>query len=237
LLVVSLSGRIDGGPVAIASPSASPSARPTPSPDPTASPRPTPTPKPSATPKPQTSAGPGGGKDLCDPFLGIPCGADAGTYAPSKFTPAIRFELGRGWSVSANDPDLIALGRDEGSLTIVSAITVVYPNGQTTAAPDTARALVEAFIGTNDVAARKPVAQRVDKHKATRVDLAPTGDRVALFATDSQTYYLEANRTTRLLVVDAPGGPLVIAVAAGENQSLDRITPTTDPIVKSLRFR
>jgi hypothetical protein len=214
-----------------------------PSPNPTPSPRPTPIPKPTPDLKPGPGGGPGGpsgpdGKDLCDPFLGIPCGVDAGTYTPSKFTPAIRFDLGRGWSVSAYDTDLIHLGRDEGSLTMVSAVTTVYPNGQATAAPKSARALIEAFIETNGVAARKPVDQKVDKHAGTRVDLSPMGtNRVALFGTDSQTFYLEANRTSRLLVVDAPGGAVVFAVEPAENQTLDKITKTTDPIIKSLNFR
>ena len=61
--------------------------------------------------------------DLCDPFFGVACGLDAGTYEPTRFEPPIRFKLGGGWSVADSQPDLIALARDEGPLTFASAIT------------------------------------------------------------------------------------------------------------------
>ena len=123
--------------------------------------------------------------------------------------------------------DIIVLGRDTGVLTFASGLTAVYPSGGNAAqAPGTARGLVEAFVTTDGVAARKPSAGRVDKRRATIVDLSLTSPaRLALFATSDQTYYLEPHRTTRVFVVDGQDGPLVIAIEPADGTNLETFLP------------
>ena len=176
LLLAALPG---GGPsgVGFASPTQRPTARATA--QPTA--RPTATVKPQATPvatpvaTPATATGPKpagpGALDVCDPFFSVACGLDAGTYEPTHFVPAIRLKIGRGWSVADSRSEVLALTRDEGRLTFMSGITNVYPSGDPARAPATARLLVEAFIETDGVAAGKPADRKIDKHRATTVDL------------------------------------------------------------------
>ncbi|MEO8570536.1 MAG: serine/threonine-protein kinase [Chloroflexota bacterium] len=231
-----LSGRGDPGAIALVSPSTlrtpTPTARPTPTPTPT--PTPPPTPAPTAT----TARPPGVAADLCDPILGFACGLGKGAYEPSRFSPSIRFVLGDGWSASVWERDLIVLGRKEGNLTFAGAIATVYPSGSPTDPPGSAAGLVETFIGTDGVAAGKPASQRVDKRKATVVDLAPTGpDRVALFGTSTQTFYLEPSVTTRVTVIDGKDGPFVIAVEPAGDSTPAAILARTGPVVKSLQFR
>ena len=176
---------------------------------PTVKPTKAPTPVPKATPKPAAGAA----RDLCDPIFGFACGLEKGTYTPSRFEPPILFKLRDGWSTSVWESDLIGLDRQEGGLTFASGLISVYPNGDATDAPRSARLVAESFIDTDGVAARRPKASQVDKHKATIVDLAPTGpDRVPLFGTSTQTFYLEPFGTTRLIVIDGDDGVVVIAI-------------------------
>ena len=91
--------------------------------------------------------------------------------------------------------DIIGLGRDTGALTFASDPDAVYPSGDPVAAPTSAGRLIDAFVSTDGVAASRPQDGRVDKRKATFVDLTPAGDeRVGLFGTANQTFYLEAHR-------------------------------------------
>ncbi len=240
LFVAALSGRGDAGGLGLASQSSRATVAKTPTPQPTAAPTASPIPtvalKP--TPKPPPNTPTRGTRDLCDPFLGIACGLDPGTYEPSKFTPPTHFVLGGGWSVSVSEPDMFVIDRTEGSMTFASAITAVYPNGVATQAPTSARALVETFIETDGVAAGKPGGGRVDKRKSTIVDLTPTGpDRVPLFGTSTQTFYLEPVGTTRLTVVDGRDGPLVIAIEPAENSTIETIRKVADPVLKGFAFR
>jgi hypothetical protein len=237
LLVAALPGGDEGG-IAVATASPRPTrtpaatARPTARPTPTARPAP-PTATPRATPRPPGVAG-----DLCEPILGFACGLGAGTYEPSSFEPAVRFVLGEGWSTILSEPDIAALGRPEGVFTMAGSVSAVYPSGEPTAPPRSARALVEVLVGTDGVAASKPVERRVDKRKATVVDLAPTGsERVAIFGTAGQTFYIEVYGTTRVIVVDAKDGPLVIAIEPSEGSRLEDVLPAAEAVVDSLRFR
>jgi hypothetical protein len=175
---------------------------------------------------------------VCEPFFGIPCALGKGTYQPSRFSPPVRFKLGDGWGVTTSQPTLLALNRDEGVLTLASAISAVYPSGVAATAPSSARSLVETFIETDGVASGKPAATRVDKRKATSVDLAPTGpDRVALFGTGDQTFYLEPYGTTRIIVVDGKDGVLVIGIEPVEDSTLESLLPAAKAVVASLRFQ
>ena len=242
LLLAALPGRGGLGGVALTTPSPRPVATPTPTarptPTPTATPAPTKAPKPTPVPKTDPKTRGPGALDVCDPFFGVSCGLDAGTYEPTRFTPPIRFKLGAGWSVADSQQDLLALVRDEGRMTFASGITSVYPSGDPVAAPTQARMLVEAFIETDGVAAGKPSQKHVDKHRATIVDLAPTGNgRVALFGSGSQTFYLEPNGTTRITVIDSDAGPLVVAIEPSADGTPDAIVRIATPIVTGLQFR
>jgi serine/threonine-protein kinase len=238
LLLAALPGR-DSGLTAIAShtprPSRTPVPTPRPTPTPSPTPAPTPTPRPTAKPTP-IPAGKAG--DLCDPIFGLACGLGAGTYAPGGFAPAIRFRLGDGWSTTLSEPDLISLGRDEGMLTFAGNVTAVYPKGDPDQPPRSARAIAETFVDTDGVAATRPADARVDKRKATVADLTPTGEeRLALFSTADQTYYLEPHSTTRVIVVDARDGILIIAIEPADTTTLEAILPAAGKVVDSLRFR
>ena len=247
LLLAALPG---GGPagVAFASPTPRPTARPTtrPTARPTARPVATAVPKPTAVAKPVSTPAPASGPkppspgmlDVCDPFFGVACGLDAGTYEPSHFVPALRFKIGTGWSAVDSRSDVLALTRNEGRLTLVSGIATVYPSGDPASAPTTARLLVEAFIETDGVAAGKPAARKIDKHKATTIDLSPTGRRrVALFGNGSETFFLEPNGTTRIVVIDSAAGPLVIAIEAAADRQPAAIVKLAMTVATSVHFR
>jgi hypothetical protein len=238
LFVASLPGRADSGAVALATTTPKPTRTPTPTPRPTAVPtaKPTkaPTPVPKATPKPAAGAA----RDLCDPIFGFACGLQKGTYTPSRFEPPILFKLRDGWSTSVWESDLIGLDRQGGGLTFASGLISVYPNGGARDAPRSARLVAESFIDTDGVAARRPKAGQVDKHKSTIVDLAPTGpDRVPLFGTSTQTFYLEPNGTTRLIVIDGDDGVVVIAIEPSSDSTLESILPEANRVISSVRFR
>ena len=228
-------GRIAAGasPRATRAPTPKPTARPTATPDPTPAPAKA-TPKPDPTPKPQAASVP----NLCDPFFGIACGLDRGTYSPAAFAPAIQFKIGDGWAAATNGPDLVSLTRDTGAMTFAGSIGTVFPTGGAEPAPTTVRGLVESFIGTDGVAAGKPRNKKIDKHTALVVDLAPIGpDRITLFGTRDQTYYLEADGTTRIFVVDAGDGLLIIAIEPAAEATIEAVLSVASPIVNSVRFR
>ncbi|MFL5646158.1 MAG: protein kinase domain-containing protein [Chloroflexota bacterium] len=243
LFIAALPGPTGSGGLAAAS--ATPRANRSPSPRPTARPTLTPTPVPTpvpakATPKPQPTPKPAAGKvpDLCEPFFGLACGLDKGTYAPAAFTPRIQFKLGDGWAAAANGPDLVSLTRDSGVLTFAGSITSVFPRGEARPAPKTARALVETFIGTDGVAAGKPKNQKIGNRTGRVIDLTPTGrERVSLFGTTGQTFYLEPFGTTRITVVDAPDGILIIGIEPTADTTIEAILPTASAVIKTLRFR
>jgi tRNA A-37 threonylcarbamoyl transferase component Bud32 len=234
----------DNGTAAIVSPSPKASKTPAPTATPRPTPRPTPTPAPTAKPTP-TPAPPqptprqaGTLGDLCQPILGFPCGLGAGLYQPAMFQPAMSFRLGDGWSTSLYETDIVSLTRAEGGLTFAGAVSAVYPSGGQDAAPRSARALAEVFVETDGVAASRPDAGRVDKRRSTVVDLSPTGpDRVALFSTAKETYYLEPHGTTRLIVVDGRDGVVVLAIEPSDAQMLEDVLPVANQVIGSLRFR
>jgi hypothetical protein len=231
-------GRVDAGGLALATATPTPTtARPTPKPTPKATPKPTPKATPKPTPTPAANA-PAGAPDLCGPFFGISCGLDAGRYAPTTFQPAIRFDLKSGWSTVSQDPNLLVLSRDAGSLTFTGAVDAVYQKGDPATAPTTSKGLVETFIVTDGVASSDPVASKIDKRSATTIDLWPSGSkRLPLFAVDGTIYWLEARSATRIVVINGPEGPLVIAAEPSEGHAIEDLWPAVKPVLASLHFR
>lgn len=201
---------------------------------PTQAPTQAPTPAPTPTPKPP---GPGV-SDVCEPFFGFACGLGAGKYQPSVFKPAIRFALEDGWSVATLTRNLLALGRDDGVVTFASSIDRVYPTGSASSAPTTAQGLVEAFIGTDGVAADLPFTRRAGKRPAVVVDLAPDRlERIALFSTAGETFYLEPFGTTRIIAIDGKDGLFAVAIEPGADSTFESIRRAGQAVVKTLRFR
>ena len=132
----------------------------------------------------------------------------------------------------------MSLTRDAGAMTFAGSIGTVFPTGGAEPAPTTVRGLVESFIGTDGVAAGKPRNKKIDKHTALVVDLAPIGpDRITLFGTRDQTYYLEADGTTRIFVVDAGDSLLIIAIEPAAEATIEAVLSVASPIVNSVRFR
>ena len=227
------------GAITSPTPRPTPRATPTPRPTPKSTPKPTakPTPKPTSAPTPR-SAPTAGSPDLCDPIFGLACGLDAGRYAPARLEPAIRFDLRGGWSTVSQEAHLLVLGRDQGTMTFASGIAHVYPSGDRARAPGTARNLVETFIVTDGVASDKPVQRRVDKRRATIVDLWPSGNvRIPLFDTGDHVYFLEPSGPTRVVVIDGPDGPLIVALEASDGSTLDDLWPEVKRVLDTLRFR
>lgn len=228
----------DGGIATVTDgPSAAPTARPTavstPSPTPTTAPSPTPEPTPAATPVPDGTVA-----DLCEPFLDIACGLAAGRYEPSRFEPPVQFTLGDGWSTFANGPDLLAIRRDEGILTLASRITTVYPDGDAATPRDRARDLIEAFIATDGVGATGVAEVRIGGRRGLSTDLTPTGaDRIELFATDGATYFLEPGAATRLVAIDVRGGTVVLVIEPTGRATLADILATADDVAASIDWR
>ena len=229
-------------PVVTAAPSeaavATPTPVPTPTPEPTPAPTPTPEPTPLATPAP-TALPAGEVSDLCEIFFDIPCGLGAGRYAPSRFRPAFDIELGEGWSNAVHGEDILTLTRPKGAITFAGRIKEVYPNGETDEPRARPQDIIEALISTDGVQATDPAPVRIDGRRGLSTDLAPSdNERVALFATDSSTFHLEPDRTTRIVVIDLPGDETVLlAIEPNDGSELRDILEIADPVAGTIRWR
>jgi eukaryotic-like serine/threonine-protein kinase len=216
---------------AVTAPTEEPEATPGSTPDPT------PSPSPAASTKGR-SLPPGDVADLCDTFFDIPCGLAAGRYAPSRFTPAFDIEVGDGWSNAAHTADTVALAREEGVFTFAGRVVEVYPNGELREPRERARALIEAFVATDGVSATRPAKVRIDGRRGLSSDLTPIDSaRIQLFATAGTTYFLEPDRTTRVVVMDLPGATILLAIEPREGLELDDILATADDAAGTIRWR
>jgi tRNA A-37 threonylcarbamoyl transferase component Bud32 len=212
---------------------------PTDAPDPTTEPTvdPTPSPSPAPTEEP-TSLPPGDVADLCEIFFDIPCGLGSGRYAPARFTPAFDVELGDGWSNAVHTADTVALTRDEGRMTFASGVMEVYPAGETREPRNRARDLIEAFIATNGVTATSPATVRIDGRRGLSSDLATIDStRVQLFRSPGTTFYLEPDRTTRVVVMNLRKATILLAIEPSEGFELADILATADDAAATLRWR
>jgi len=208
--------------------------------DPTAEPTTPPTPPPSATPVADepTPLPAGAVADLCEIFFDIPCGLGGGRYAPSRFSPAFDIEIGDGWSNAAHQADTVALTREQGVLTFAGGIVEVYPNGEAREPRDRARDIIEALIGTTGVSATRPANVRIDGRRGLSSDLTPIDSaRVQLFATNGMTFYLEPDRTTRVVVMDLRKATILLAIEPHEEFELEDILETADAAAGTIRWR
>ncbi len=212
-----------------------PTDAPDPTPEPTVDPTPSPSPAPTEEP---TSLPPGDVADLCEIFFDIPCGLGAGRYAPARFTPAFDVELGDGWSNAVHTADTVALTRDEGRMTFASGLMEVYPAGETREPRNRARDLIEAFIATNGVSATRPATVRIDGRRGLSSDLATIdSSRVQLFRTPGTTFYLEPDRTTRVVVMNLRKATILLAIEPSDGFELADILATADDAAATLRWR
>jgi serine/threonine-protein kinase len=224
-----------GRPPATDTAQANPTAEPDPTPEATPEPTTPPTSAPSEEPPPLPE---GDVADLCEIFFDIPCGLGAGRYAPSRFSPAFDIELGDGWSTATHTADTVALTRDEGVFTFAGRVVEVYPNGEQREPRERARDLIEAFIATDSVSATRPANVRIDGRRGLSSDLTPIDSaRIQLFATNGTTFYLEPDRTTRVVVMDLRGPTILLAIEPREGFELDEILETADDAAGTMRWR
>jgi hypothetical protein len=212
-----------------------PTDAPDPTPEPTGEPTPSPSPAPTEEPTPLPA---GDVADLCEVFFDIPCGLGAGRYLPARFSPSFDVELGDGWSNAAHTADTVALTRDEGRMTFASSLAEVYPGGEVRQPRDRARDLIEAFIATNGVSATRPAIVRIDGRRGLSSDLATIDSvRVQLFRTAGTTFYLEPDRTTRVVVMNLRKATILLAIEPNEGYELADILETADAAAATLRWR
>jgi serine/threonine-protein kinase len=227
------------GPIAtptpqVAAASASP-ATPEPTPEPTteATPDPTAEATPEPTPVPDAETA-----DLCDPILGLACPLGSGRYAALELSPGIDLQVGDGWSVAVNEPDLLTLARREGLITFVGGANEIYPDGDDEETRGRVRDLIRAWRSTEGVEATGARDVRIGGRRGQSVDVTVTGDeRVAAFGMDGNTFFLEPGRTTRLVALDAPGREsLIIAIEPDGGHTLREILDSADDVAASIQF-
>jgi eukaryotic-like serine/threonine-protein kinase len=223
----------DGGSIAdlTAEPTAEPT--PTPKPKPTAKPtaKPTPTPTPTAEPTPTPPPA-----ELCEPFLNLACGVVAGRYTPTVFSLPLAFRVGDGWSVGRHDANIVTLTRAEGSLTFATGVGLADPS-QGDGGDGSAADLVTAFVATDGSTATDPANVRIDAWRGRSTDVTPKpGERPAIFVVGETIFYLEPDRTTRLVALDVDGSVLVLVIEPAAGNSLRDLLDTADDVAASLRF-
>jgi hypothetical protein len=213
-------------------------------PTPPATPEPTPapsvTPEPTAEPTAEPSdVPPGEVADLCEVFFDLPCGLAAGRYAPSRFAPPFDVELGEGWSTAVHREDVVSLTREQGLMTFAGEIIRVFDGGEDGPPRARARDLMEAFIATDGVSATRRVSVRIGGVRGLSADLTPIDSaRIELFATVGTTFYLEPDRTTRIVVVDLPRQrTILLAIEPAEGLELTDILESADVAAGTIRWR
>ncbi|CAN5465148.1 hypothetical protein BH20CHL7_BH20CHL7_13680 [soil metagenome] len=226
-------------------PSGTSAARPDPTPTatpalPTSAPTADPaTPRPSREPtEPPTPVPAGEVADVCETFFDLPCGLGAGRYAPSRFGPPFDIEIGDGWSALGHQPDVVVFRRDEGYLTVISGVTVVDPLRAPTEVRGRARDLVEALVTMDGVGSTPSANVRICGRRGLSIDLSPLdGQQIGLFATTDSTYYLEPDRTTRIVVIDVRGEAVILAIEPSGRFDLRAILDSADAAAGTIRWR
>ena len=208
-------------------PASTPVGAATPEPDPTATPDPTELP----TPLPDGTVA-----DLCETFFDLPCGMGAGVYAPSRFRVPVVFEIGDGWSTQAHGEDVVVLSRDEGFLTFMTGLVAV--GDAVTDAVEEPRALVEALVTMDGVGAREPAAVTIGGAEGWSVDLSPVGrDRLPLVGTGESEYFLEPDRSTRVVALEVDEAVVVLIIEPSDEADLRGILDTADPVAGAISWR
>jgi len=123
-------------------------------------------------------------------------------------------------------------------MTFASGLMEVYPAGETREPRNRARDLIEAFIATNGVSATSPATVRIDGRRGLSSDLATIDSaRVQLFRTPGTTFYLEPDRTTRVVVMNLRKATILLAIEPSDGFELADILATADEAAATLRWR
>ena len=123
-------------------------------------------------------------------------------------------------------------------MTFASSVAEVYPGGEAQQPRDRARNLIEAFIATDGVSATRPATVRIDGRRGLSSDLATIDSaRVQLFRTPGTTFYLEPDRTTRVVVMNLHKVTILLAIEPNDGYELADILATADDAAATLRWR
>ena len=155
-----------------------PTATPRPTVRPSATPRRTPSVAPAPTAQP-TPRPPGAAADLCEPVL-RPRAISGPAPMNLAFKPPIRFVLGDGWSASLVDPDIVALGRDAGIVTIAVRVATSTRRERTARPPRRPRPATSSprSSATPRVTGRRARRRSGSPGERRRsFDLSPSGGR------------------------------------------------------------
>lgn len=227
-----------GGAIALASGTPDPTERPASTPDPTPEPtlEATPSAEPVVTPDPTPV--PVLGADLCEPIFGFPCGQDAGRYSPTRFEPAVTFDLGGGWSTELHQPERVSLVRDTGRMTLLGDVTRIYPNGTEEATKGSLRRIIGRIASTDGTAASQVRGLSIDGHDGFSVDLTTQGGEVLpILGMGAETLYLQPFATTRYVLLDVGRQTLAIVIEPAAGATLQDALATADDVAGSLDVR
>ena len=198
--------------------------------DPSAPPTSEPAGPPAATPAPT----PEQSVDLCEPDPGATCALAAGTYAPSRFEPAVSFQLSDGWGAFRAGDRLMVLARDEGYLTLASGDITSFDGGEEYEVRSNANAIADALASNPAIAVLDRTRERVDGHRAIRLDLVPNGDRAPLFGSGGDVFYAEPETVTRVYVFEVRREPVVLALEGANGVDLDEFLDAAHGALSSL---
>ena len=185
---------------------------------------------PAATPDPT----PEQSVDLCEPDPGATCELAAGVYSPSRFEPTVSFELDDGWGAFRAGDRLMVLARDEGYLTLASGDVTVFDGDDEYDVRPNAKAIADAFASDPAIMVLDRTRDRVDGHRAIRLDLVPVGDRAPLFGSGGDVFYAEPGTVTRLYVFEVRGAPVILALEGANGVDLDAFLDAADGALASL---
>ena len=214
----------------LAAPSQDPGTTGTPDPGTTAPSTPDPSDPPAATPDPT----PEQSVDLCEPDPGTTCALAAGTYAPSRFEPMVSFELDDGWGAFRAGDRLMVLARDEGYLTLASGDITAFDGDEEYEVRSNANAIADAFASDPAIVVLDRTRDRVDGHRAIRLDLVPSGDRAPLFGSGGDVFYAEPDTVTRVYVFEVRGEPVILALEGANGVDLDGFLDAAGGALSSL---
>ena len=139
--------------------------------------------------------------------------SDAGRYSPSRFEPAVTFDLGGGWGTELHQPERIQLVRDAGRLTLLGDVTRIYPKGSEEDTKGSLRRIIGRVASTDGATASKTRSLTIDGHDGFSVDLTTQGgELLPILGMGAETVYLQPFATTRFVLLDVGRRTLAIVI-------------------------
>lgn len=162
---------------------------------------------------------------------------DAGEYRTGDFAPAFSFVVGDDeWRAEGDTPRFVTLSRPllDSALEILRAPQPVGPGaaGQPIPLPDDQAAWLKEHP---DLQIEAVTEEFVDGIAATRVDAVASSD-TTLFASETGAYRIEEGANARLVVLEAKGEALVIAMT-GPPEHWEEFSRFAERLVASINFR